>query len=152
MLEKHTGHGSLSFDVSNGAQYDLTNESVQRQIYQWVRSRRILGIHVAFPCATWSNARRPALRTKSAIRGFLVMLQDERSKALLEAGNATLDCTVRLAQLCLRTGVVMIAENPATSLAWFEPQMQALANLDAAQCCVFDQCKYGAPHRKPPNC
>ena len=145
-LKKISKHGAIAFDIRNGLHFDLTNRTVQQMIFGWVKSGRVLGILAAFPCTTWSNARRPALRTPAALRGLSHMLEDPRTRAQIEAGNRTLDFAAKLGRLCERHGCLLVLENPSTSLAWQEPQLVRLA--EKATVHILDQCQYGAPFRK----
>eukprot|EP00959_Pyramimonas_sp_CCMP1952_P017079 362654-Pyramimonas_sp.AAC.1 len=82
MIEVFSGCGAFSkaarrrgveafpFDVLQGAAGDVTRRPVQRRIRRLLAHPRCLGILLAPPCTTYSNARRPMIRSREFIEGL----------------------------------------------------------------------------------
>ena len=53
----HHAHAVFSLDLSRSSLFDLTNPAVLRVLQGWITSKLVLGIFMAPPCTTFSNAR-----------------------------------------------------------------------------------------------
>eukprot|EP00969_Alexandrium_andersonii_P180760 7988425-Alexandrium_andersonii.AAC.1 len=69
------------FDVRRSPYFDLLDDGVYAWILQVVSAGRVATLHLAPPCATFSLARKPALRGRSAPWGY------DPSEARAHAGN-----------------------------------------------------------------
>ena len=149
MLELFSGCGRLSgcgrrkglrvapgFDITSGAQFDLSRRSTQECILSLIRQGRIWYVHLGTPCTIWSSARtNPS--------------DSMRSRARERVGVDFAMFSARVAQECSRCRVYWTIENPANSRLWNFPPIAALQALPAARRIVFDMCMYDQPYKKP---
>ena len=147
-LQKVASCPRISFDLAQGAQYDLTAAAVMDVVLSWLRRGLVKGVWLAPPCATWSIARYPALRSRTHLLGKPEAMCDGRNRHAAMLGNATMRAAQRVAEECLRLGVACIIENPRSSYAWALRRWRLLAGKCDVQCVVTDFCAYGTPWRK----
>ena len=147
-LRPRTRLCGINVDVSHGEWFDLGRRVVINTVVGWIRTGLVAALWCAFPCSTWSIARRPMIRSQKEIFGMASALKDVELCKLLEAGNATMKTAVEVAHACLRSRTPAIFENPHSSLAWKTKAWQALAKKSDVQQVVLDQCRFGTPWRK----
>lgn len=105
-------------------------------------------LHFAPPCATWSRARIPRLRTEGRwIEG--VPLLKMAAQRQLELGTQLARATVLLVREAIAAGVGFSIENPLTSLLFRWPPMQEIMSMPGIYVVDLDYCRYGTPWRKP---
>jgi len=138
----------MDFDLAKGGQFDLTRKVVINVLEGWCKAGIIRGAWVAFPCTTFSQARRPPLRSAACLRGLPAMLAVPRLRLQIEAGDRTLAAASRLAHCFVRQGVVVVFENPHSSLAWQDGRWKALTKQVSVVKHVLDYCQFGARWRK----
>ena len=138
------GLPSLSMDIANGSEFDLTDSRVLNTVLGWISSRVARSVWIAFPCSSWSRARVQAIRSKDHIYGLPNQKPVDVLK--LQIGNRTLAAARRVIRACIRYGVPCIAENPVNSMAWMEPVMNRL--LLRGSLLSVDMCQFGTPWRK----
>ena len=142
------GYGCLDFDLSKGVQYDLTRNVVINMLEGWCKAGIIRGAWVAFPCTTFSQARRPPLRSAACLRGLPEMLAVPRLRAQIQAGDRTLSAALRLAYTFVQHNIVSVFENPHGSLAWQDRRWQRLFANPAVTVHKLDYCQFGTKWRK----
>ena len=147
-LQKVARCPRISFDLAQGAQYDLTAAVVMEVVLSWLRRGLVQGVWLAPPCATWSVARYPALRSRTHLLGKPEAMGDSSNRQAVMLGNATMRAAQRVAEECLRLGISCIIENPRSSHAWALRRWRLLAGKRDVQCVVTDFCAYGTPWRK----
>ena len=135
----------LSFDITNGPEYDLLRPAVQSLILGWIRGGCVLGAWLGTPCTTFSRARHPALRTNTALWGKKGLSSSDSAK--VRVGNACLRFSLSVIRLGLVLLVPVFLENPATSMIFSIPTMCRYAKA-ASHNFVTDYCQHGARWRK----
>ena len=138
----------MEFDVAKGAQYDLGRRCVQALLLEWARDDLIEGMWVAFPCTTFSCARKPALRTMAFLKGLPAQLAKSKEARQIKAGERTLSTALWLAALTIRFSIAAIFENPHSSLAWHDPRWARIRRHDSTSERVLDYCRFGCTYRK----
>ena len=98
-IRQLSGYEVLEVDIKDHPMLDLTNGAVVRVLEGWCRSRVVRGVWISFPCATWSLARRPPLRSLAELTGRRAVLSDPKSRQQLRVGNATFAAACRIAEL-----------------------------------------------------
>ena len=138
----------LAFDLKDGPHFDLSDETVVQFVLKQVRSRSVSAAWIAFPCSTWSNTRRPLIRSSVYLNGTPEALVQPELRRQLHAGDLTLSAAIRIGNACWRARVPAVLENPQTSLAWQHGKFKWLRQqLDVCEV-VTDQCGFGTPWRK----
>ena len=122
------------------AQYDLADPNDVEALVELIRTERhrILAIHLAPACGTASRAREKKL-SSLAKQGFKIPVplrsRDKPmgldglqglDKVLTEAANLVYSATAVIVKLCLELHILCSVENPANSLFWFFPEIEAL--------------------------
>lgn len=143
-LAQNGPHAAIDVDIRQGV--DLTHPSVKGLIRGWMRSRVVRGLWLGFPCTTWSNARRPALRSRKELWGRPGLAAPQQLQVAL--GNATLRAALSLMREGIAAGIPVVAENPESSLAWQVPFFARAAKNNAVQQVTMDFCAFGAAWRK----
>ena len=116
--------------------WDITNPVDFEQALEYIDRESPDFLIVAWPCTKWSSYQRMYAST-GAQRAALEEERREQRKTFLSLSG-------RAASLQRRKGKALLAENPATSLAWDQPEISlALQGLAKVQC---DQCQYGLKH------
>lgn len=142
------------------AQYDLADPNDVEALVQLIRTERhrILAIHLAPACGTASKAREKKL-SSLAKQGFKIPVplrsRDKPmgldglqglDKVRTEAANLTYSATAVIMKLCLELDILCSVENPANSLFWFYPEIEAL--LDKGYRVDFHNCMHGGARNK----
>ena len=117
----------MSVDIHQSPFFDLTSREVQQTLIGCMQSGLILGVWIAFPCTTFSIARRPALRSREFLTGLPSLRDDKKAQKAILAGNRTLSAALRFAKVCGRLKIPTIFENPQSSLAWQDRRWKPLA-------------------------
>ena len=99
------GLETVSFEITDGAQFDLTRRSTQQVVLSWIRAGRVEYVHMGVPCTVWSIARR-------GIKNWARALQKQ------EIPMALTLFMVRVYRECVRSGVPVSVENPLSSKLW----------------------------------
>ena len=73
------------FHLNQGAAGDLLRRPVVRRIIALLRSGQLRGILAALPCTTFSQLRRPRLRSRQRPRG--VQRLSDKDQARLDTAN-----------------------------------------------------------------
>ena len=142
------------------AQYDLADPNDVEALVELIRTERhrILAIHLAPACGTASRAREKKL-SSLAKRGFKIPVplrsRDKPmgldglqglDKVRTEAANLTYSATAVIMKLCLELHILCSVENPANSLFWFFPEIEAL--LDKGYRVEIHNCMHGGARNK----
>ena len=116
--------------------WDITNPVDFEQALDYIDRENPDFLIMAWPCTKWSSYQRMNASTGAQ----RAALEEERR----EQRRTFLSLSGRAASLQRRKGKALLAENPATSLAWDQPEISlALQGLAKVQC---DQCQYGLKH------
>ena len=145
-ITRRSGVGVVALDIKGPDGVDMCHPAVRTVLRDWCRRKLVRGIWIAFPCSTWSRARRRPLRYDWCIRGRPDLSTTERS--LVQLGNRTLDCATDVVDLCVRERIPVVAENPIASQAWLDPRMLKMRSFRCCRLKTCDQCLFGAPWRK----
>ena len=102
-------------------------------------------LHIAPACRTFSNACRPAVRSKEHIYGLPNLTQKKRSRV----DDGSLIALLCLLCCCMQSvgGGWYSIENPLTSLIWRLPSYAQWSAANSYKV-VFDYCMFGMPWRK----
>ena len=126
----------------------MARPAVLSVVLGWLAAGLIAAVWCAYPCSSWSNARRPMIRSAASLFGLPSALRDDRTRSLILAGNATLRSAQAIAWSCWKHGVPAVFENPQSSLAWRTPRWVRLQEQDNVFAIVCDQCQFGSEWRK----
>lgn len=89
------GYEVVSLDIAHAPFPDLRRAACQKVVLSWVTRGWVRAMWVAFPCSTWSIARRPALRSMSEPLGRACFAADAWLQEQIKSGNITLQFAVR---------------------------------------------------------
>ena len=148
-----TGEACLSFEISLGPCYDLTNRKVLMIIDGWISSGCIDGVWLATPCTSWSRARHGPvdsnwgpIRNNDNLYGLPNI--SEKDKVKIRCGNATMFSSARIIRKCIRCRVPCFLENPAGSMLWLAPPIDRVCKHSSHVSHITDFCQHGAKWRK----
>ena len=140
------GYRVFSFDVKQGSRGDLLRRAVRKRVRKLVRSAHCLGVLMAPPCASFSTARRPPLRSFAEPMGLRSLSPENRLK--VNEANSLFNFCVSIFKLCIINKVPSIWENPRTSMMWWaDAAIKTLTNTNVADV-TADFCAFGTPWRK----
>ena len=146
------GFGAMGFELSRGAEFDLTHPRVRRLIAGWIRSGCVCGIWLATPCSTWSRARRgPRDSAWGPLRDLVITGNpglSPKDQAKVEAGNRTAQATAYIINLAIALKVPTALENPASSRLWEAPCLRRALSHRSCSTVVVTMCSFGARWRK----
>lgn len=128
------GGAIIAFDLLIDKRFDLGNPEVERVLMGWIRKGYIWGVWLGTDCTTWSTAsysKGPgwfnSYRTQQNLWGEMVKL-NQKSKAKVIEGNAHVRFSIRVLQEVTNQPLAVAGlENPAGSVMWRLPELQALA-------------------------
>ena len=147
------GYGCLSFDLSLGPEFNLVIPAIHSLIKSWIVSGCIAGVMIATQCSSWSRARHGPtnsswgpIRSNQYIMGIPNL--SDRDAQKISNGNIQMYKTADIIKCCVRFGIPVILENPATSMLFLAPPIRRLMSLSCNHSVVLDQCAYGARWRK----
>ena len=143
----------LWLDIEYGSACDLLQPRVLASLLKFIQnhSSEIVLVWMGTPCTTWSRARKndggpPPLRNGSEwLWGFPNLPARDLEK--ISQGNALLDCSVQIAQLCSDLQIAWVLENPFTSRIWLTEPLQACL-LKGASFLQTEFCAFGVPWQK----
>jgi len=150
-----------SYEVMDDAEgQDLSKPSVQSIVLEGIAKGIWAGVYVAPPCASFSPALEPRLRSLAEVEGISPV--PARWAAYLEKHNRLARFAADVADAADKAGTVWLIENPASrrgGWAWWPtfadaptiwdlPQFVALRNRTAATRVTFAQCQFGAEYQK----
>ncbi|CAE7946657.1 unnamed protein product, partial [Symbiodinium sp. KB8] len=118
-LVRHGCPWVLTFDCLRGASQDLSASALQRELLELLRSGAFLCLGGSPPCASFSRALAPPVRSAAVPAGvphlppgvFAKVVRDNRWSAWL----------LELRSVCQSTGVFFWFENPDQSFLWRMP-------------------------------
>eukprot|EP00435_Cladocopium_sp_Y103_P009415 s1300_g2.t1 len=131
---------------------DVLSPQIKAHLKLLLEAKVIFYIHFGTPCSSFSMARKndggpPPLRDRHHLWGLPGLRPKDREKVRL--GTAFMFFTQEMATLCHQLNLSWSVENPASSLLWFMPPMQELAQLPGAKMVTLDMCRFGSAHKKP---
>lgn len=138
----------VAFDLKDGPHFDLSDNTVLQFVLKQIRANLISAVWIAFPCSTWSNTRRPLIRSSVYLKGTPAAFRQPELRRQLRAGDLTFLAAIRVANACWRAFVPAVLENPQTSLAWQHMKFEWLRRQPDVCEVVTDQCGFGTPWRK----
>ena len=136
----------VQWDVVHGSSYNLCVSTNLKRLIKRIRKQDVCAVHLGTPCTTFSNARRPMIRSATCPRG----LPDLSPKASQQVhdGNLLADATARLLRECIARGLAVTLENPQTSLLWKYPPIAKLISQHQLDLVNFHMCQYGTTWKK----
>jgi hypothetical protein len=137
---------SEAWDVESGEQFNLLKEDVVAGLMLRVRRREFWFVHMGPPCATFSLARWPRLRSAAHMWG-LPSLKPHVVK-LARDGSLLCCVAVEVARLCHSLDIGFVIENPMSSMMWNFPPMVDLLGREGVVSIILDYCQYGERWRK----
>ena len=133
--------------MSGGVEYDALASENLELLLRRIRQGWYWRVHIAPPCATFSKARSPPLRSTEHIWGLPHL--DKESQAKLDDGNLLCLVAVEAVRLCIRLAMPFTLENPAGSfICCFPPLKKVLEKAEIWRVEV-DYCMYGKMWKKP---
>ena len=147
------GFRCIAIDIANGPHHDLMRRRVRRRIRRLLRSGFCLGVLAGVPCTSFSTARKfdgrgpPPLRTATHVAGRPGLSARDQEKVRL--GNALLDISIDIFELCREMQIPFIWENPFTSFMWKMRRAEAVARWRHVTDVEVHYCGYGTAWKKP---
>ena len=150
------GGAFIAFDVLIDARFDLSHPEVEETLMRWIRQGLVWGLWLGTDCTTWSRAsysKGPgwfnSYRTQRNLWGELTSLSPKAKEKVLQ-GNAHAQFSFRvLRQIADQPLAVAGLENPAGSVIWLLPELQALGKGSRVYQRTCHYCQYGARWKKP---
>ena len=144
------GYNTKEWEISRGDCFDLTRNSVLRQIRQDIQCLLILGAMLAPPCSSFSIARdrTAVIRTKDHPWGVPACQLSEKDQERIALGNKCFRSAIKIISWLDAYGIPWILENPATSKCWLLPPLQRLAASSHVCTVLTDFCQHGCAWRK----
>ena len=123
-VDRATGWPVLLWDITFGADYDLTKRCNQQKIIYWITSGKVRGGHLGTPCSSLSRARDqpggpPPLRSDLQPLGLSGLKPHDAEK--VRVGNVLARFSVRVLFLALQLCIPFTVENPQRSRLWILP-------------------------------
>ncbi len=145
------GLRAKEWDIKNGSQQDLTKRSVVKRLIREVKRGRVVSCMMAPVCTSFSVARdrTKIIRNRQYPWGLPHHLLTEKERQSIILGNRCFKTCLKLMQLFDQYHIPYILENPATSKAWFLPQMLHHSQKPHIQMVRADFCQFGTPWKKP---
>ena len=145
-----------SYEISRDSVFEnCMSKNVCSRILSEISTSLICCLWLGMICFSWTRARRgnpdysgwpPPLRDSLNIYGRPNL--NLRDQARVKLGNDSLFFCCKLIRACIKMGVSIVLENPASSRIFSAPVLQ---NLIPQACCniVFDHCMFGSCFKKP---
>jgi len=126
---KELGCPVLLWDLTLGAEYDLTKRCNQHKILHWMTKGYIKAGHLGTPCNSFSRARDqpggpPPLRSDEKPLGLEGLKAHDAHK--VRVGNALMYFSCRILSMALYLHIAFTLENPARSRLWLCPSVLRL--------------------------
>ena len=150
-IARETGWCVLTWDILHGPEYDLRSPAKRRMILDWIRSGKILGIHLGTPCESFSRARDvppgpPPLRSDEFPLGLSGLKPHDALKVWL--GNLFMRFSAAVLTLCLKMMVPASMENPQRSRVWLCPPICKILRNKLCFWQVTHYCAWGRVFKK----
>ena len=138
----------------NNFQLDLTKESDQELLDEWLASPQLLWVHLAPVCGTASQAReikrnfscpRP-LRSLDFPHGLPSLSDKELQRVTL--ANTLFEYSCIVFERCIKRGVLVTMENPRSSYFWVTGYFLRLQRSYELFCTDFQVCMLGGTRDK----
>ena len=144
------GYSARVFDIKNGLEQDLTSRKVQNRIIREIKRKRIFAVMLAPVCTSFSVARdrTKVIRNRQYPWGIPQQYLTEKERASIRLGNQCFKACLRIMRVLDQYKVPYVLENPASSKAWFIPQIQAHIRQQHIQFITNDFCQFGARWKK----
>ena len=141
------GHWSLCVDLAHGPGEDVMDPKLQRQLKQLVSFGAFRGAGGGPVCTSFSTAITPPVRSSSSPYGL--ESASDKMKIKIKEGNQMALWFFSFLEFCLRRGLQIWMENPATSFMFRLPEWQTLLQRwPKVQPWLVDYCRYGTRWRK----
>ena len=147
---RQLGYRTKEWEITRGKSFDLTKNSVLRQIRQDIQNLLLLGAMLAPPCSSFSVARdrTAVIRSRMYPWGLPACQLSEKDQERVALGNQCFKAALKIISWLDAFRIPWILENPATSKCWFLPPLQKLASCPHVCTVITDFCQYGCPWRK----
>ena len=146
-IRQFTNSWGEAWDVEKGPEFDvLVTENLER-LLRMLKTGWFWWVHVAPPCATFSRARQPPLRSFDHVWGLPD--RNPKDQAKIDEGNALALIAVEVIKICIRLGIGFTLENPRSSMIWEFPAMADVLSLEEVYRVEVDYCMYGEEWMKP---
>ncbi|CAE7599810.1 kidins220 [Symbiodinium sp. CCMP2592] len=129
----HTvGFNVAALDIAYGDSCDLRRHTVQRQLFNFMRSHLVVLVWLGFPGTSWSPGHKHDGLARPPLRDDLHHLWgrpglSRRDQAQVDNGNKLLAIAIQVIHFCRCYQIPWALENPISSLIWQTPQLQQLA-------------------------
>ena len=142
------GYHARSWELEHGPQFDLTRASVQRQIRSDARRGKICGAMLGPPCTSFSVARdrTRVIRDRDHPWGRSDVPPADLER--LRIGNECMRAALNLIRCFQSCKIPWVLEHPATSKAWYLPEIRKLQSDVDVHLLVTDFCQWGTRWRK----
>ena len=131
---------------------DLLTQNGRTLLFQFLKNERVIAAWLGPPCGTSSKARTipnggpPPLRDDVHPDGFNNLNLDDSAR--VGSANALYSLSAEVIDFCCEHGLLVICENPFTSLFWKTTHFQKCKHLDCLTFQAHTACAYGSKRPK----
>ena len=131
---------------------DLLTENGKTLLFQFLKNDRVIAAWLAPPCGTASKARTipnggpQPLRDDFHPDGFSYL--NSTDSARVASANALYSLSSSVIDFCCENGVLVVCENPFTSIFWKTSHFRKCRHLDALVFQAHTACAYGSKRPK----
>ena len=131
---------------------DLLTQNGRTLLYQFLKNDRVIAAWLAPPCGTSSKARTipnggpPPLRDDFHPDGYINL--NSSDSARVASANALYSLSAEVIDFCCEHGVLVVCENPFTSIFWKTSHFLKCKNLDKLTFQAHTACAYGSKRPK----
>ena len=151
-VSNHCGWPVLLWDISFGAEYDLTKTPIQQMVVHWIRSGKVRAGHLGTPCNSFSRARDrpggpPRLRSDKHPMGLPGLAEHLYRK--VRDGNVLMRFSCWVLRLAISLHIPFTLENPHRSRLWICPPVLQILRRKVVVWKEIHFCAFGTPWKKP---
>lgn len=145
------GFRAKEWDIKHGVQHDLTKPAVVKRLISEAKRGRVLACMMAPVCTSFSVARdrTKVIRNRQYPWGIPFHLLTEKERQSIILGNKCFRTCLKLMKVFDQLHIPYILKNPATSKAWFLPEMILHSQQSHIKMIRADFCQFNTPWKKP---
>lgn len=147
---RRRGPQTQAWDILYDAKYDMEDPVSFARLFSELKSllkqERLLGVHLAPPCTTWSIARHPMVRSRKWLWGLPHLAGKARAQVL--SANRVIKNVLTLIDWLIVNNVPCSVENPQSSRLFLLPFFRLHIAAERLKPVVCHFCQFGEAWRK----
>ena len=136
----------ITFDTADDPSQDLSLAKNRKLVEDLIASGCVEALGAAIFCSSFSQAVRPAVRSRTFPAGLPEL--SARMAEKVSEGNSHSKWLASLVSLCLLLGILFWVENPDGSFLWLQEEWRVLGANVYGSCFRLDYCVCGTAWRK----